>query len=105
MLPSRRVFTTLCTGGTLVLLDEMGPSGCQSAHAVARNMPRIHRLFVPSLDATEPGRRGDRGRDTLPSALRDVITAGEQLRISPEVLRLVRPVAWLPAAQSLWSNG
>lgn len=79
----QEIFSTLCTGGTLVLLDEW----------VRRDTPallellereRIERLFVPPLmlqSLAECSRDG-----TEPRLLRDIITAGEQLRISPEIV-------------------
>jgi amino acid adenylation domain-containing protein len=84
----QEIFSTLCSGGTLVLLDE----------AVRRNplaltellqKQSIHRLFAPPL-VLQSIAECIASLGTLPSALRDVICAGEQLRISPEISGLFR---------------
>ena len=79
----QEIFSTLCTGGTLVLLDEWVR---RDLHALAALLHKsyIDRLFLPPLmlqslaeyclDSTPPPR------------LRDIITAGEQLRITPEIV-------------------
>ena len=83
----QEVFSTLCLGGTLVLLTERVR---RDPAALCRFLceQQIHRLFVPPMMlqaiAEWAGKSG-----VLPQALRDVITAGEQLRITPEIRNLL----------------
>jgi amino acid adenylation domain-containing protein len=80
----QEIFSTLCTGGTLVLLDE-GVRRDVRALAQLLSDRSIDRLFVPPLmlqTLAEFYRMTEAPRHEL----RDVITAGEQLRISPEIM-------------------
>lgn len=84
----QEIFTTLCTGGTLVLLDEWIRKDTRALADFLRNHD-IERLFVPplmlqslaehQLAANSPGDR-----------LQHVICAGEQLRITPEIVDYFR---------------
>lgn len=82
----QEIFSTLCSGGTLVLLDEFVRRNAQVL-AEFLTEHRIQRLFLPPLMlqslaehlATEPA---------VPTTLQDVIVAGEQLRISAEIVDL-----------------
>jgi amino acid adenylation domain-containing protein len=78
----QEIFSTLCTGGTLVLLDEWVR---RDARALIEFLSKhsIHRLFVPPM-MLQSLADALKGSDVIPS-LQDVITAGEQLRIDPEV--------------------
>ena len=84
----QETFSTLCVGGTLVLLDE-----CVRRDTAALlellNEQRIERLFVPPLMLQSLAEYCKSAR-VAPTHLRDVITAGEQLRISPEIVELFR---------------
>jgi amino acid adenylation domain-containing protein len=79
----QEIFSTLCTGGTLVLLDEWVRRDTQ-ALAQLLSSRSIHRLFVPPLMLQSLAEHCG-STDTLPRSLQDVVTAGEQLRISPEI--------------------
>lgn len=81
----QETFWTLCTGGTLVLLDE---SVRRDARALTELLSSqlIERLFVPPLLLESLAEYAE-GAQRVPAALKDVITAGEQLRITPEVAR------------------
>ena len=79
----QEIFSTLCTGGTLVLLDEWVRRDPQ---ALVELLTResIDRFFLPPLMLQSVAEYcGNANR--VPRSLRDVITAGEQLRISPEI--------------------
>lgn len=88
----QEIFSTLCTGGTLVLLDEaVRRDPCALAELL--NRERIDRLFLPPLMLQSLAEycQGDlQGR--VPASLQDVITAGEQLRVSPEVVAFFRRI-------------
>ncbi|GAA1299952.1 non-ribosomal peptide synthetase [Saccharothrix xinjiangensis] len=78
----QEIFSTLCSGGTLVLLDERRR---RDPGLLARTLveQRVNRLFLPAA-VLHP--LAVAGRDVPPpGALREVVCAGEQLRITPAV--------------------
>ncbi|MFC4307449.1 amino acid adenylation domain-containing protein, partial [Steroidobacter flavus] len=78
-------FSTLCTGGMLVLLDEWVRRDASALWDFLGEQ-HIERLFVPPLMLQSLAEHGTESNRQL--RLRDVITAGEQLRISPEISRM-----------------
>ena len=80
----QEISSTLCTGGTLVLLDEWVRRDARALTDLLASQ-RIGRLFVPPLMlqslAESCGITG-----VVPQGLKDVITAGEQLRVTPEIV-------------------
>ena len=94
----QEIFSTWLSGGTLVLVADsvrMDPAALLSM----LERSGIERLFLPVVmlghlaDAAEASRR-------VPGALRQVIVAGEQLRITPAIRRFF---AGLPACR-LWNH-
>jgi acyl-coenzyme A synthetase/AMP-(fatty) acid ligase len=84
----QETFSTLCTGGTLVLLDEWVRRDVR-AFAELLSSQHIERLFIPPLmlqSLAEHCRSGS----VAPGSLRDVIVAGEQLRVTADVATLFR---------------
>ncbi len=79
----QEMFSTLCDGGTLVLLDEWIR---RDAHALSDfiNDQRIDRLFAPPL-MLQSVAESCQAIGQVPGHLKDVITAGEQLRVSAEI--------------------
>jgi amino acid adenylation domain-containing protein/thioester reductase-like protein len=79
----QEIFSTLCTGGTLVLLPEWVR---RDAMALTEFLSRndIQRLFVPPLMLQTLAEYSG-AMATHPERLQDVITAGEQLHISPQI--------------------
>ncbi|MGH8297377.1 MAG: non-ribosomal peptide synthetase, partial [Steroidobacteraceae bacterium] len=84
----QEVFTTLCTGGTLVLIDEWMRRDVEALTEVLQQR-RVGRLFVPPLMLQSLAEYG-KSTGQVPASLKDVITAGEQLRVSPEIRELFR---------------
>jgi amino acid adenylation domain-containing protein len=84
----QEIFSTLCTGGTLVLLDEWVRRDPKALFELLRSRS-IHRLFIPPLMLQSLAEYGN-SADRVPGNLQEVITAGEQLRISPEIRRFFR---------------
>jgi amino acid adenylation domain-containing protein/thioester reductase-like protein len=84
----QETFTTLCTGGTLVLVDEWirrdPPALVEFLHGRS-----VQRLFVPPL-VLQAVAECFTSSGALPGSLRDVVTAGEQLRITPEIVSLFK---------------
>ncbi|HEX6095639.1 MAG TPA: amino acid adenylation domain-containing protein [Thermoanaerobaculia bacterium] len=79
----QEIFTTLATGGTLVLIAEAVRSDPSALVAVLREHA-IQRLFLPFSALQGFAEAATRTGAAL-TALEDVITAGERLRITPEI--------------------
>jgi amino acid adenylation domain-containing protein len=79
----QETFSTLCTGGTLVLLDEWVR---RDTRALAELLSRqsVQRFFVPPL-VLHSLAAYCHNVGAVPESVQDVITAGEQLRITPEI--------------------
>lgn len=84
----QEIFTTLCTGGTLELVDEWVRKDAAALTELLIERS-IQRLFVPPLMLQSVAEHATT-TDELPFSLSDVITAGEQLRISPEIVGLFK---------------
>jgi amino acid adenylation domain-containing protein len=84
----QEIFSTICTGGTLVLIDEWGRRDAAVLTDFLCNGP-IHRLFVPPLMLQSIAEHC-KTSEQVPSGLKEVITAGEQLRITPEIKHLFK---------------
>ena len=86
----QEMFSTLASGGTLVLLDESLrqdlPALADWLGGQAGGQP-IERLFLPYIALNALSELWSQSAAPLP-ALRDLITAGEQLRITPAIRRL-----------------
>jgi len=82
----QEIFATLCAGGTLVMVPEETRRDLPKLAAVIREQ-EVTRIFVPFVVLDDLARllvaEGCSGL-----ALREVITAGEQLRITPAVIAL-----------------
>lgn len=74
----QEIFTTLCSGGTLVLIAE---NLRRDAAALLRfvETAKVERLFLPFVALQQ---LADVAMGWMPPSLRDVITAGEQLRLT-----------------------
>jgi len=79
----QEIFSTLCSGGTLFLISE---DTRRDAGALWRfvNEYAIERLFLPFV-ALHQLAEFTESSESLPSSLRDVVTAGEQLQITPAI--------------------
>lgn len=84
----QETFSTLCTGGTLVLLDE--PTRKDGVALLELlNRQAVERLFIPPL-VLQGLAEYSAATGSLPQGLRDIIVAGEQLRVTPEIVRLLQ---------------
>ncbi len=87
----QEIFSTLCSGGTLILVDECIRKDIRALSEFLRDQS-IQRLFIPpvilQMLAEYTGTQ-----EALPVRLQDVIVAGEQLRISPEIASLFRKLS------------
>lgn len=90
----QEIFSTWCGGGTLVLMNEGLRRDPGSLWQYLREQ-EITRLFLPFVALQQLAEAADLSAE-VPTSLREVITAGEQLRITPAILALFRR---LPAAR------
>jgi amino acid adenylation domain-containing protein len=79
----QEIFTTLATGGTLVLITDALRTDPAALVAVLREHG-MQRLFIPFSALQALAEFATRGGAAL-ATLEDVITAGERLRITPEI--------------------
>lgn len=90
----QEIFSTWCGGGTLVLMRDEVRRDPASLWSYLQGQG-IHRLFLPYVALHQLAEAAHGSADT-PENLREVITAGEQLQITPKILALFRR---LPAAR------
>ena len=83
---TQEIFATLCFGGTLVLMADAVRHNPQALCKLLQS-EEINRLFLPfvALQQLAEAAQGQR-----PKALRTVITAGEQLQITPAIAQFFR---------------
>ena len=83
---AQEIFSTLCGGGTLVLVPEALRSDPQGLVQFL-DKRGVERLFLPFVALQQMAEAAQSQKSTL-SALREVITAGEQLKITPAIRAL-----------------
>jgi amino acid adenylation domain-containing protein len=81
----QELFATWCAGGTIVLVDDETRRDPIALHRLVRRR-EIARLFLPVVALQQLAEVGD--REPPPSSLREVITAGEQLQVTPALRAL-----------------
>jgi amino acid adenylation domain-containing protein/non-ribosomal peptide synthase protein (TIGR01720 family) len=82
----QEIFSTWCSGGTLMLPpDEVRRDPEGWLHFLKGN--EVERLFLPFVALQQLAEAAD-AEGPIPTNLREVITAGEQLQISPSIARL-----------------
>jgi len=90
----QEIFSTLCAGAELVLLDdELRRDASRLWQLICTRA--IERLFLPyvALQMLAEQLDQDPGPGERACALREVITAGEQLRITPQITRMFEQLA------------
>jgi amino acid adenylation domain-containing protein len=83
----QEIFTTLSAGGTLVLMDESQRRDPKALWKLIKKR-EIERLFIPFMGLQQLADVVDG-----PCRLREVITAGGQLRITPQIRRMFTRLA------------
>ena len=79
----QEIFSTWCAGGTLVLiLEEIRRDPVQLLRFLASE--EIARMFLPFVALQQLAEVAD-GHEAVPTSLREVITAGEQLKITRQI--------------------
>jgi len=82
----QEMFSTWCAGATLVLVDEETRRDAGALLRVVMEQ-RVERLFLPFV-ALQHLAEASEAEGISPRDLREVITAGEQLKITPSIERL-----------------
>ncbi len=83
----QELFATWSTGGSLVLIDQQTRQDSQLLlHCLSEQA--IERIFLPFIALHHLGQVAQQQDAPLPDALREVITAGEQLQISRPLIDL-----------------
>ena len=86
----QEIFTTWCAGGTLVLIDEETRNDLTGLPGVLAGQS-IDRLFLPFAALQQFAEICD-FQDSFPRSLKEIITAGEQLQITPAISRMMRAI-------------
>ena len=82
----QEIFSTLCTGGSLVLVDELSRRDTDSLLKIIAD-ELVERLFVTPLMLQMLAETCLKSAIN-PHTLRDIAAAGEQLRVSPQIAKL-----------------
>ena len=84
----QEIFSTLCAGGTLIMTSE---ETRRDPVALLRFMlgRKVERIFLPFV-ALQQLAKAFEAEQIIPADLRDVITAGEQLQITPQIRALFK---------------
>jgi amino acid adenylation domain-containing protein/non-ribosomal peptide synthase protein (TIGR01720 family) len=92
----QEMFTTWCAGGTLIIAPE---EARRDSERLARYLVEqsVERLFAPFVVLQQLAEylTGEEGRE-LPVSLREVITAGERLQITPQLANLFSRLSGCP---------
>jgi len=84
----QETFSTWCAGGALVLVSEEMRRDPFALWGLLAS-ESIERLFLPFVALQQLAEAAERGGTEAPS-LREVVTAGDQLQITPQIARLFR---------------
>ena len=79
----QEIFATLCSGGSLVLIDDDGRRDSQRLLSTLRDQ-HVNRLFLPFV-ALQALCEAAQSSGVMPGDLTEVITAGEQLQVTTSV--------------------
>ncbi|MCA1635262.1 MAG: amino acid adenylation domain-containing protein, partial [Acidobacteria bacterium] len=84
----QEIFTTLCGGGALVLIED---DVRKDAAALLRCMAEygVERIFMPFIALQHMAEAAEAGA-AVPSKLKDIVAGGEQLQVTPAVVALIR---------------
>jgi amino acid adenylation domain-containing protein len=81
------IFHTLCTGGTLVLTSEiLRRNPLALTEFIAQN--KIEKLYLPFVALQQLAEASEIG--LFPDSLKEIMTAGEQLQITPDIINFFK---------------
>ncbi len=84
----QEIFSTLCAGGTLVLVPKKLRQDPVGLWRFIR-LQKIQRLYLPFVALQQLAETAS-GMRPLPTGLREIITAGEQLQVTPHIRNLFK---------------
>ncbi|HZF40192.1 MAG TPA: amino acid adenylation domain-containing protein [Blastocatellia bacterium] len=87
----QEIISTLCSGGVLVLVSEETRRDAESLGRLLEGA-QIERLFAPMVMLQQLAERAE-ASNSMPRGLREIMTAGEQLRITPQIERFFTRLA------------
>jgi non-ribosomal peptide synthetase component F len=87
------VFSTLCIGGTLVLIDDETVIDPLKLLKYIDEQ-KVNRIIVPFVALQYFTETAD-AEQYFPQSLQEVISAGEQLKITPQILKVLPGIAGL----------
>lgn len=82
----QEMFSTWATGGTLVMVSEELRADVRRLWQLLK-LESIERLFIPPVVLQHLALAAEKSPD-VPTSLREIITAGEQLKITPQIRKL-----------------
>jgi amino acid adenylation domain-containing protein len=82
----QEIFATLCSGGTLVIMAEDLRRDATALLGYLNNKS-VERLFLPFVALQQLAEASD-SQEILPHTLREIITAGEQLQVTQQIVDL-----------------
>ena len=82
----QEIFTTLCSGGTLVVIAEELRRDAAGLLGYLKHKS-VERLFLPFVALQQLAEAAD-SQESLPHTLREVMTAGEQLQVTQPIVDL-----------------
>jgi amino acid adenylation domain-containing protein len=85
----QEIFSTWCSGGTLLLVsDELRRDALSLLHFLFEH--KVERIFLPFVFLQHLAEAAIEHGGTLPAHLSEIITAGEQLEITPQIAEFCR---------------
>ena len=86
----QEIFSTLCFGGTLVIATDRQRQDISTLHRIVAET-KIQRLFLPPV-ALQQMAESVQDDATALASLENVVVSGEQLRITPAIVRMFRAI-------------
>ena len=84
----QEIFSTWCSGGTLILIpEEVQKDGLVLLQLIAQE--KVERLFLPFVALQQLANAASISK-SYPASLRQIMTAGEQLHITPDLVNFFR---------------
>lgn len=86
----QEIFSTICYGGTLVIATDRQRQDISTLHRIVAET-KIQRLFLPPV-ALQQMAESIQDAATALASLENVVVSGEQLRITPAIVRMFRTI-------------
>src|SRR5581483_1254108 len=86
----QEIFSTICYGATLILVDDLVRRDPDTLVDLIGS-ERVDRIFLPPVMLQTIAQRVEEG-GTVPRQLRQIVTAGEQLKLTPQIVSMLRQI-------------